>query len=155
MKTLGLCALGLSLVLAETACSSSDSSSSNTNAPAPTVVETLSGTVPAPVAGGPQQSSFVSFNSSGAGTGSVTLTSAIETLSNGSLSLNVVVGLQLGVPSGGGCTLAAGSTPLLTQASPSPISAPFVAGGNCILVTSGDQSAQAGPVSYTVVVVHF
>ena len=155
MKTFGLYVLGFSLLLATTACSSSDSSSSNTNAPAPTVVETLSGTVPAPVAGGPQQSSFVSFNSSGAGTGSVTLTSAIETLSNGSLSLNVVVGLQLGVPSGGGCTLASGGTPLLTQASPLPISAPFVAGANCILVTSGDQSAQAGPVSYTIVIVHF
>ena len=155
MKTFGLCALGLSLVLAATACNSSDSSSSNTNAPAPFVTETLSGTVPAPVPGGPQQSSFVSFNSAGAGTGDVTLTSAIETLSNGSLSLNVVVGLQLGVPGGGGCTLASGSTPLFVQASSSAIPAPFVAGGNCILVTSGDQSAQAGPVSYTITVRHF
>jgi hypothetical protein len=154
MKNFGVFALGVSLLLLTSACSSSDSSN-NVTAPAPGVTETLSGVVPAPVAGAPQPSSFVSFNSAGAGTGSVTLTSAIETLSNGSLLPSVIVGLQLGVPSAGGCTLAAASTPLTVQASPTPIQAPFVAGGNCIFVTSGDQSALAGPVSYTLVILHF
>jgi hypothetical protein len=154
MKTFGLRALAFWLLLATAACSSD--SSSSTTAPAPTVTETLSNTVAAPVAGAPQPTSFVSFNSAGAGTGSLTLTSAIETLSNGSLNLGVSVGLQLGVPNGTtSCTLPSGSTPTFFQAGPSAISAPFAAGGNCILVTSGDQTAQAGPVSYTIVVVHF
>jgi hypothetical protein len=148
-----VCALGFSLLLAATACNS-DSSSSNTTAPAPTVTETLSGVVPAPV-GGVAQSSFISFNSAGAGTGSVTLTSAIETLSNGSLFPGVTVNLQLGTPSAGNCTVASGSGIVSVVAGPSPLSAPFVAGANCILVTSGDQSATAGPVNYTIVVVHF
>ena len=152
MKSLGFCAVISALLLATTACQSDTTPTATT--PAPTVPETLSGTVPAPVAG-VAQSSFVSFNSAGAGTGSVTLTSAVETLSNNTQNPAAIVGLQLGIPGGGGCTLASGGTPLLVQASPSPLSAPFVAGANCIVVTSGNQSATAGPVSYTLVVVHF
>jgi hypothetical protein len=79
----------------------------------------------------------------------------VETLANGSSNPAVVVGLALGTPSGSTCTLASGSSALLVQASPAPLSAPFVAGANCILVTSGDQSASAGPVAYTLVIVHF
>jgi hypothetical protein len=151
MKTVASSALVLAL-LAAAACDNGTSSTPTT--PAPTVAETLSGIIPAPT-GGAQPSAFVTFNSAASGTGSVTLTSAIETLSTGALNPAVVVGLQLGVPSGNSCAVAAGSTPLLVQSSPTPISAPFVAGANCLLLTSGDQSATAGPVAFTVVVVHF
>ena len=146
----------LAAALAAAACnSSSDASSSLTpTVTNPTVTTPLNGTIAAPVGGVPQ-SATVTFNSSSSGTGSVTLTSAVETFSNGSLNPNVVVNLSLGVGGVNNCVLPAGNTPLPISASANPLSAPYVAGANCFVLTSGDQSSTAGPVSFTLVVLAY
>ena len=146
----------LATALAAGACNSSDT----TNSPTPTVVSptvttTLSGTIPAPVAGQATPSVTVTFNSNGSGTGQVTVTSAVETLTGGTLLPSVQIGLQLGTGGVSNCVLPSGSSPFFAVASPSALQASFSAGANCFVVTSGDQSATAGPVTFTLVVLAF
>ena len=90
MRSLGLRALLVGLALVVSACDNSTTDTSTTT-PAPTITETFPGTIPAPI-GGTAQSAVINFNSAGAGPGTVALTSATETLSNGSLNLGVCVG---------------------------------------------------------------
>ncbi len=152
MRSIGVRGLAAALVLLAGGC---NNSTTTATAPAATITEQLSGVVPAPIPGGPVQSSFVTFNSAASGMGFVALTSAIETLANGSLNLAVSVGLQIGTPSGGACVLPSGSTPFFVQAGPAQLTTTIAAGASCILVTSGDQTAQAGQVAYTIAVTHF
>jgi len=85
----------------------------------------------------------------------VTITSAVETLSNGSLFTGVQLGLQLGTGAASNCVVPSGSSPFFTVASPTALQANFAAGANCFVVTSGDQSATAGPVTFTMVVLAY
>ena len=150
MKSLGLCAFGLVLVLTASACSSSDSTPIVNPAPA-TITETLSGTVPAPV-NGVLQSSFVTFTVAQSGAVSLTLTSAVETL-NGATNFAVTVGLAVGsVDSTGACILTAGVPPAPVQASPQPFTGVLNAGKACVQISG--QAVQGGSVAYTLIVVH-
>ena len=85
----------------------------------------------------------------------MTITSAVETLSNGSLFTGVQLGLQLGTGAASNCVVPSGSSPFFTVASPTALQANFAAGANCFVVTSGDQSATAGPVTFTMVVLAY
>ena len=141
----------LAAALAVAACNNS-SDATNSLTPTvtnPTITSTLPGVIPV---GG---AATVGFNSSSSGTGSVTLTSAVETFSDGTRNLGVVVGLSLGTGGVNNCVLPAGNTPFLVSAGATSYSAPYVAGANCFVLTSGDQSAQAGPVSFTLVVLAY
>src|ERR1700733_15222151 len=118
MRSLGLRALGLALVLA--AASACSSSTPSTIAPAAgTISQTLTGVVPAAV-NGVQQTSFVSFTVGTVGTTTVALTSAVETLPGGEVNATVTVCLGVGSLDSTGtiCTLLAGTVPTLVQAGP-------------------------------------
>jgi hypothetical protein len=129
-------------------------SSNNTTTTTPTLnSETLSGTVPPPVAG-VRQAASVPFNvGSPGGTVQVTLTSAVETHPDGTLNPNVVMGIAVGNPSAGGCTLAAGNVPILLQSGAnSAISGTAAAGVYCVQVS--DVTNQQGTVAFTLVIQH-
>jgi len=146
---------GFLMALALTGASCGSNSTTTPTAPAATVTTTLNGNIPAPVSGAAAPVAVVTFSSAAAGTGLVTLSSAIETLSNGTPNSAVVVGISLGTPSGDNCVLPAGTTPTLISAGATQYQATYVAGMNCFALTSGDQSVQAGPVAFTLVVVAF
>jgi hypothetical protein len=141
--------VALAIVLATAAC---DSSSSTSPTVSPTTSSsTLSGTVPAAVSGVRQSVSGNFTVGQGGGMVTVTLTSAAETLPDGTLNREVVVGLAVGTPTGTTCSLPAGSTPALVQASAvASISGALKAGTYCVQVS--DQTVQQGPAAYTVVV---
>lgn len=145
-------ALALSVTVICVGCSG-DSNTAST-ATSPTLVsETLSGTVPAPI-GGVHQAGSVLFNvAAPGGTVAVTLTSAVETNSDGSVNASVVVGVAVGTPVNGVCTLGAGVGPTPLQAGAnSTISGTAVSGLYCVQVS--DVSNQTGPVAFTVFVQH-
>jgi hypothetical protein len=145
--------------LTATACSGS-SDTSNTTAPTqtvvnPTNVSTLTGTIPAPTPGQSPPTVVVTFNSAATGSGTVTVTSAAETLSNGTVFTGVQIGLILGTGGVSNCVAPAGATPFFTVASPTALTATYTAGANCFIVSSGDQSATAGPVTFTLSVLAY
>jgi hypothetical protein len=137
-------------ILTTVACSSSSPSSPVTTAPSTTTI-TLSGIVPAAV-NSVQQSDFKNFNvGQSGGTVSLTLTSAVETFPNGTLNTAVVMGLAVGAPGPGTCTLSAGQTPVLVQPGATGLSGTLNAGAYCVQIS--DQTVQTGPVAYTIVIV--
>jgi hypothetical protein len=146
--------VALVLVLTSAACSSGSSTSPITTAPSTTTV-TLQGTVPAAVNGPSglvQQSDFKNFSvGQGGGAVTITLTSAIETFPNGTLNPAVVMGLAVGSPGAGTCTLSTGATPTLVQPGATGLSGTLNAGSYCVQIS--DQTVQLGPVAYTVVIV--
>jgi hypothetical protein len=153
MKSFGLCTFAVAMALAVSAC---DNGSTTTTTPAPaaaTITDTLTGIVPAAV-GGVQFSSFVTFTMVQAGTISLTLTSAIETLPGGTPNPAVFVGLAIGTldSTGTSCVLAAGTTPTIASAGAAFPNGTLAAGKFCIQVS--DQTVQPGPVNYTLVVFH-
>jgi hypothetical protein len=140
----------LVVFLTAAACSSSSPSSAVTTSPS-TNTYTRNGTVPAAV-NGVQQSDFQNFNvGQSGGTVSLTLTSAVETFPNGTLNPGVVMGLAVGAPGPGTCTLSAGQSPSLIQAGATGISGTLNAGAYCVQIS--DQTVQLGPVAYTIVIV--
>jgi len=143
-------ALAAMLAVSSLACSGDSSSSTLPTTPTNAVSDTLFGTVPAAVNGAPQ-STFNTFNS-GAGTVSVTLTSAVETMPDGSKLANVVVGVGLGSPSGSSCTLLANAFSPAQPSSTVVLSGTVAAGTYCVQLS--DVTNQLGPVSYAVVVNH-
>jgi hypothetical protein len=136
---------------ASLACSSDSSNSTLPTTPTTTAVsDTLIGTVAPPV-NGALQTAMNTFNSQ-AGTVSVTLTSAVETLADGSKLANVVMGVGLGTLSGTSCALMSNA---FTTAQPSSVvvlSGAVNAGTYCIQLS--DVTNQLGPVAYAVVVNH-
>ena len=132
----------------------SGDNSTNTSTTSPTLLsDTLSGTVPPPVAG-VRQAASVPFNvGAPGGSVSVTLTSAVESRPDGTSNPNVVMGVAVGSPSGSSCTLAAGNLPILLQSgAASSITGTAAAGLYCVQVS--DQTNQLGTVAFTVVVQH-
>ena len=130
------------------------SSDTSTTTTAPTLsVDTLPGTVAAPVAGVRQAASVLFNVASPGGSVLVTLTSAVETHPDGTTNPNVVVGVAVGSPTAGSCALAAGNVPILLQAGAnSSISGTAAAGLYCVQVS--DVTNQLGPVAFTVVISH-
>jgi hypothetical protein len=149
MKNLTLVALVL--VLTTVACSSGGSTTSPvTTAPSTTTI-TVSGIVPAAV-NGVGQSAFNNFNvGQSGGAVTLTLTSAVETYPSGMLIAGVVMGLAVGSPTGGTCTVSAGVTPQPVQPGATGLSGSLNAGAYCVQVS--DLTIQQGPVAYTLVIV--
>ena len=153
MKSLPLVGLALALALTGIACDNSSDTSSTTTATPVLVSETLTGTVNAPVGGVLQTASNLFTVASPGGPVSVTLTSAVLTNPDGTTNPAVVMGVTVGTQTGTTCTLGAGNTPVLLQASAtSTISGSLAAGSYCVQVS--DVTNQKGPVAYTVVVMH-
>jgi hypothetical protein len=132
------------------ACSSDSSDSTLPTTPTTAVSDTLVGTVAAPINGALQ--SAVNTFSSLAGTVGVTLTSAVETMPDGSKLANVVLGLGIGTPSGSSCTLMSNAFATAQPSSAVALSGTVAAGTYCIQVS--DVTNQLGPVAYALVVSH-
>jgi len=141
----------LVLAAASGACSGSDSSSGLTTASAPTVTDTDTGTVPPPV-GGVFQSDIKTFTTTQAGTVSVVLTSAIETLTGGTLLPTVVMGITIGTSAGGVCTPLSGASTTASAGSSTVLSGTLAAGAYCVAIS--DVTNQVGPVAYTLLISH-
>jgi hypothetical protein len=143
-------ALAALLAVSSLACGGDSSSSTLPTTPTNAVSDTLVGSVAAPVNGSLQTASN-NFNS-GAGTVSVTLTSAVETLADGSKLANVVMGVGIGSPSGSSCSLMANAFTTAQPSSTVVLSGTVAAGTYCIQLS--DVTNQLGPVSYAIVVNH-
>jgi hypothetical protein len=143
-------ALTVLLSASSLACSGDNSTSTLPTTPTNSVSDTLVGTVAAPV-NGALQSAVNTFNSQ-AGTVGVTLTSAVESLPDGSKLANVVMGLGIGTPSGSSCTLMSNAFTTAQPSSAVALSGTVAAGSYCIQVS--DVTNQLGPVSYAIVVSH-
>jgi hypothetical protein len=145
-------ALALTATIGLSAGCSGGSSTSSTTSPTLSL-DTLPGTVLPPV-DGVRQAASVLFNvAAPGGTVVVTLTSAVETHPDGTTNPNVVVGVAVGNPSGGSCSLGTGNVPILLQSGAnSSISGTAAAGLYCVQVS--DVTNQLGPVAFTVVVSH-
>jgi hypothetical protein len=141
--------VALLAVLTLGACSSSPAAASATS-PA-TNSFTLSGTVGAPI-NGIQQFAVNDFNvGQTGGVVAITLTGGFETLSNGTVTQAVQVGVLLGTPSGAACVIAGGTT--ITQLSVGQAtSGTLVNGSYCLQVSNLDQTPLQGPLAYTLVV---
>jgi hypothetical protein len=142
--------LSILMSAASLACGGDSSDSTLPTTPTTGVSDTLVGTVAAPINGALQ--SAVNTFSSQAGTVGVTLTSAVETLPDGSKLANVVMGLGIGTPSGSSCTLMSNSFTTAQPSSTVVLSGTVAAGTYCIQLT--DVTNQLGPVAYAVVVSH-
>jgi hypothetical protein len=141
----------LVMVLTVAACDNSSGTTPTATSPN-TTTTTLTGTVPAAMNGAGQTASSPFTVGQSGGTVSVTLTSAVETFPNGTLKTDVVMGIGVGTPTGGTCTLPSGSPPaLLSAGASSTISGALNAGAYCVQVS--DQTVQQGPVAYTLVIV--
>lgn len=137
------------------ACSGSSTSPSTTpTTPTGNVTnEVLSGTVPTPIAGVLQTAANPFTVSVSNGSISVTLTSAVETLPDGTLLPIVTMGLGLGTWSNGTCTLEPNTFTTAQGGSVAQISGTISAGSYCVQVS--DVTNQVGPVSYAVALSHY
>jgi hypothetical protein len=138
-----LCASSLS-------CGGDSASSTLPTTPTTGVSDTLVGTVGAPI-NGALQSAVNTFNAQ-AGTVGVTLTSAVESMPDGSKLANVVMGLGIGTPNGSSCTLMSNAFTTAQPSSTVVLSGTVAAGSYCVQVS--DVTNQLGPVAYALVVSH-
>jgi hypothetical protein len=143
-------ALSALLAVSALACGGDSSNSTLPTTPTNAVSDTLVGTVGAPI-NSTLQTASNPFNS-GAGTVSVTLTSAVESMPDGTKLANVVMGVGIGTPSGSSCTLTANAFTTAQPSSTVVLSGTVAAGTYCIQMS--DVTNQLGPVSYAVVVNH-
>jgi len=143
--------LAVLLAASSLACGGDSSSSTLPTTPTNAVSDTLVGTVGAPI-NSTLQTAFNTFNS-GAGTVSVTLTSAVESMPDGTKLANVVMGVGIGTPSGSSCALMSSNAFATAQPSSTVILSGTVAAGT-YCVQMSDVTNQLGPVSYAVVVNH-
>jgi len=132
------------------ACGGDSSNSTLPTTPSTAVSDTLVGTVAPPINGALQ--SAVNTFSAQAGTVSVVLTSAVESMPDGSKLANVVMGIGLGTPSGSSCTLMSNAFSPAQPSSAVVLSGAVNAGTYCVQVS--DVSNQLGPVAYALVVNH-
>src|SRR5262249_3144001 len=145
-------ALALLVTVICVGCSGSSDTSSTATSP-PLVSDTLPETVPAPVGAVRQPPPVISNGNTPGGTVAVTLTSAVETNPDGTVNPNVVMGVAVGTPAAGACSLGTGNVPALLQAGAnSTISGTAASGLYCVQVS--DVTNQLGPVAFTVVVQH-
>ena len=144
------------LLLGAAACgSSTTTATSPTTTTQNVITDVLTGTVQPPVNGSLQSTVNTFVVGQGGGTVTITLTSAIETLANGTVLSPITMGIGAGTPNPDGtCGLFANS---FVTVQPSSSSTPSLQGSLspgtfCVQVT--DVTNQLGPVSYTVVVAH-
>jgi len=137
------------------ACSGSTTSPSTTSTtPSGTVTnEVLSGTVPAPSNGVLQTAANPFTVNAANGAISVTLTSAVETLPDGTLLPTVTMGLGLGSWSNGTCTSQPSTFTTAQSGSVAQISGTISAGSYCVQVS--DVTNQLGSVAYAVALSHY
>jgi len=116
------------------------------------VTEVLTGTVDPPVEGVAQGVTRTFVVGQGGGEVTVTLTSAVETLPNGSTQANVTMGLGVGTLVDSLCVVPA-SAFLQTQPGTSPhLAGTLEEGTYCVRVS--DVTTQTGPVAFSVTVTH-
>ena len=135
-------------------CSGSTTSPTAGTTPSGTVTnEVLSGTVPPPGNGGLQTAANPFTVSVGNGNLSVTLTSAVETLPDGTLLPTVTMGLGLGSWSNGTCTSQPNTFTTAQGGSVAQITGTISVGSYCVQVS--DVTNQLGPVAYAVALSHY
>ena len=142
----------LAVAVVASACGSSSSATTPASTTQTMTTDTFTGIVPAAV-NGAMQSSFNQFVvGQGGGTVTLALTSAIETLPGNTYVANVTMGLGIGTPANGVCTLLSGTS--LYQTQPNALSpyGTFAAGTFCVLIQ--DVTGQLGPVNYSIAVTH-
>lgn len=136
------------------ACSGSTTSPTTSTTPSGTVTnEVFAGTVPAPGNGGLQTAANPFTVNVGNGNISVTLTSAVETLPDGTLLPTVTMGLGLGTWSNGTCTSQPNTFTTAQGGSVAQITGTIGAGSYCVQVS--DVTNQLGPVAYAVALSHY
>ena len=145
MRRLSSFLLCLCLPIAAAACGSSSTSPSTTADS--TTGYRLSGTLAAAVSGVPQKSTHVFLLSAGA-TVTVTLTSAVETLLDGTTTSTINVGVGLGTMSNGTCTVLPGAFVNTASATAANMAWTMPAGTNCVEVS--DVTVLEGPVAYAI-----
>jgi hypothetical protein len=134
------------------ACGGSNSSTTTPSTSQTFTTEIFTGSV-APPANGVLQSATNNFAvGQGGGQVSITLTSAVETLPDGSLFPTVAVGLGIGTPSGAACSLLTNGFTIAQAGSTAQLSGSVQAGNYCVQVS--DVTNQLGPVAYAVAVTH-
>ena len=152
--------IGITTLLAAlslfSACSGSTTSPTTTTSTTTTATlgnEVLTGTVGVPV-NGVLQSSVNPFTvTAGGGTATFTLTSAVESMPDGTLLPTVTMGFGVGSLSNGVCTLLSGGFTTAQGGSVAQLSGTIAAGSYCVQVS--DVSNQVGPVAYAVAISHY
>ncbi|MGC4085541.1 MAG: hypothetical protein QM736_26310 [Vicinamibacterales bacterium] len=146
----------LGLALGAAACSGSTTSpttTSTTTSTATLVNEVVTGTVPVPVNGVLQASSSPFTIAASGGAIAVTLTSAVETMPDGTLLPTVTMGLGIGAWSNGTCTLLSGGFTTAQASATAQLSGTINSGAYCVQVS--DVTNQVGPVAYAVALSHY
>jgi len=135
-------------------CSGSSTSPSTTTPPTgPVTNEVFTGTVPA-ASNGVLASSTNPFTVAvGNGNLSVTLTSAVEAMPDGTVLPTVTMGLALGTWSNGSCTIETSTFTPAQGGSVAQLSGTIAAGSYCVQVS--DVTNQVGSVAYAVAVSHY
>ena len=123
-------------------------------APEQTIItETLTGSVAPPVNGELQRTFRTFVVGQGGGEVTVTLTSAVQSLPDGTQQANMFMGLGAGSPTGGTCVVPITAYATLRPSTTPPhLQGPLVPGTYCIQVS--DITVQTGPVAFTVTVTH-
>ena len=116
------------------------------------ITDTLTGSVAPPVNGELQKTFRTFIVGQGGGEVTVTLTSAVQTLPDGTQQADMFMGLGAGTVSGGVCVV-----PVTAYATVRPSTSPQLQGGlapgtYCIQVS--DITVQTGPVAFSVTVTH-
>jgi len=135
-------------------CSGSSTSPTTTTTPTGNVTnEVFTGTVPAASNGVLASMSSPFTVAVGNGNLSVTLTSAVETMPDGTMLSTVTMGLALGTWSNGTCTVQTTTFTPAQGSSVAQLSGTIAAGSYCVQVS--DITNQVGPVAYAVAVSHY
>jgi hypothetical protein len=116
------------------------------------LTDVLTGTVAAPI-GGQVQRTFKTFTvGQGGGDVTVTLTSAIQTLPDGTQQSNMLMGLGAGTVIGNSCVVPVNAFATVRPATSPHLTGSLAVGTYCIEVS--DVTTQTGPVAFSVSVTH-
>lgn len=149
MRTRNLVLLLAGLAVASTGC---DRSVTLLTPEVTIFTEVLTGTVLPPVNGELQRTVRTFTVGQGGGDVTVTLSSAVQTLPDGTQQTNVLVGLGVGTVVNGACQVAA-SAYVTTPAGTTPqLAGTLTAGTYCAQVS--DVTIQTGPVAFSITVTH-
>jgi 1,6-anhydro-N-acetylmuramate kinase len=143
----------IGVALATAGCNQSVTLYQPTVPPEALITEVLTGTVAAPVTGVFQNTIKTYSVGQGGGQVTVTLTSAVQTLPDGSVQPTVPLGVGAGtVTAGGICLVAANSYVAATPGAGPHLSGSLAAGTYCIQVSG--LTGQVGPVAFSITVTH-
>jgi hypothetical protein len=116
------------------------------------ITETLTGSVAPPVNGELQRTFQTFIVGQGGGQVTVTLTSAVQSLPDGTQQTNMFMGLGAGSVSGGQCVIPVNAYVTTRPGTTPQLAGGLVAGTYCIQVS--DITIQTGPVAFSVTVTH-